>query len=841
MMWIQRGREMTSGFHDSLCFPVLRFFNPALEQLLTELDDFLRILDQENLSSTAVVKKSGLAELLRLYTKSSSSDEEYIYMNKVTVHKQQDAEPQDKAPEEQSPLTNGEPSQHSSAPQKSLPDLPPPKIIPERKQLSTPKIESPEGYYEEAEPYDTSLNEDGEAVSSSYESYDEDESSKGKSAPYQWPSPEASIELMRDARICAFLWRKKWLGQWAKQLCVIKDTRLLCYKSSKDHSPQLDVNLLGSSVVHKEKQVRKKEHKLKITPVSADVIVLGLQSKDQAEQWLRVIQEVSGLPSEGACEGSQYTPDAQRPSCPKPDVTEKYLSASEYGSSIDGHPEVPETKDVKKKCSAGLKLSNLMNLGRKKSTSLEPPERSLETSSYLNVLVNSQWKSRWCSVRDSHLYFYQDRNRSKAAQQPLSLVGCEVVPDPSPDHLYSFRILHDGEELAKLEAKSSEEMGHWLGLLLSESGSKTDPEEFTYDYVDADRVSCIVSAAKTSLLLMQRKFSEPNTYIDGLPSQHHQELLYDDVEVSELMAVGEAPEEAVPATDAPREPDPDRVYLDLTPVKSFLHGTGSAQARAPSPTLPQPDPPAEALPADLNPTPDEPLMVSPENPELQQMQQESQEPEEPSLGITAVKIQTEQQKISFPPSCPDTVPVAPAGASPPVKDRLKATNAEIKLGKNRTEAEVKRYTEEKERLEKKKEEIRGHLAQLRREKRELKETLLKCTDKGAAASLEEKLKEIDEECRVEERRRVDLELSIVEVKDSLKKAEAGPVTLGTTVDTTHLENVSPRPKAATSTPAPDCTPVNSATALKNRPLSVMVTGKGTVLQKAKEWEKKGAS
>ncbi|XP_024611707.1 actin filament-associated protein 1-like 2 isoform X10 [Neophocaena asiaeorientalis asiaeorientalis] len=813
----------------------------ALEQLLTELDDFLRILDQENLSSTAVVKKSGLAELLRLYTKSSSSDEEYIYMNKVTVHKQQDAESQDKAPEEQSPLTNGEPSQHSSAPQKSLPDLPPPKIIPERKQLSTPKIESPEGYYEEAEPYDTSLNEDGEAVSSSYESYDEDESSKGKSAPYQWPSPEASIELMRDARICAFLWRKKWLGQWAKQLCVIKDTRLLCYKSSKDHSPQLDVNLLGSTVVHKEKQVRKKEHKLKITPVGADVIVLGLQSKDQAEQWLRVIQEVSGLPSEGAWEGSQYTPDAQRPSCPKPDVTEKYLSASEYGSSIDGHPEVPETKDVKKKCSAGLKLSNLMNLGRKKSTSLEPPERSLETSSYLNVLVNSQWKSRWCSVRDSHLYFYQDRNRSKAAQQPLSLVGCEVVPDPSPDHLYSFRILHDGEELAKLEAKSSEEMGHWLGLLLSESGSKTDPEEFTYDYVDADRVSCIVSAAKTSLLLMQRKFSEPNTYIDGLPSQHHQELLYDDVEVSELTAVGEAPEEAASATDAPSEPDPDRVYLDLTPVKSSLHGTGGAQARAPSPTLPQPDPPAEALPADLNPTPDEPLTVSPENPELQQMQQESQEPEEPSVGITAVKIQTEQQKISFPPSCPDTVPVAPAGASPPVKDRLKATNAEIKLGKNRTEAEVKRYTEEKERLEKKKEEIRGHLAQLRREKRELKETLLKCTDKGAAASLEEKLKEIDEECRVEERRRVDLELSIVEVKDSLKKAEAGPVTLGTTVDTTHLENVSPRPKAAPSTPAPDCTPVNSATALKNRPLSVMVTGKGTVLQKAKEWEKKGAS
>uniref|UniRef100_A0A8C0X1R9 Actin filament-associated protein 1-like 2 n=1 Tax=Castor canadensis TaxID=51338 RepID=A0A8C0X1R9_CASCN len=818
----------------------------SLEQLLTELDDFLRILDQENLSSTAMVKKSGLAELLRLYTKSSSSDEEYIYMNKVTVTRQQN---EDKVPEEQGLLTNGEPSQHTSAPQKSLPDLPPPKTIQERKQLTVPKIESPEGYYEEAEPYDTSVNEDGEAVSSSYESYDEEESSKGKSAPYQWPSSEASIELMRDARICAFLWRKKWLGQWAKQLCVIRDTRLLCYKSSKDHSPQLDVNLLGSSVIHKEKQVRKKEHKLKIMPMNADVIVLGLQSKDQAEQWLRVIQEVSGLPSEGPTEGNQYTPDSQRLNCQKPDIAEKYVSAAEYGSTPDGHPEVPETKDVKKKCSPGLRLSNLMNLGRKKSTSLEPPERSLETSSYLNVLVNSQWKSRWCSVRDNHLHFYQDRNRNKVAQQPLSLVGCEVVPDPHPDHLYSFRILHNGEELAKLEAKSSEEMGHWLGLLLSESGSKTDPEEFTYDYVDAERVSCIVSAAKNSLLLMQRKFSEPNTYIDGLPSRDRPEELYDDVEMSELTAAVDPAKEATPALDTPSESELDRVYLDLTPVKSFLYSPSGGQAQASSSsTSLHLDHPTEALPADpdLEPTLDEPCVKSPGDPE-EQKQLESQEPEEPALKITTVKVQAEQQRISFPANCPDIIAAAPASASasasPPGKDRLRVTSAEIKLGKNRTEAEVKRYTEEKERLEKKKEEIRGHLAQLRKEKRELKETLLKCTDKGVLASLEQKLKDIEEECRIEESKRVDLELNIMEVKDNLKKAEAGPVTLGTTVDTTHLDNITPRsqPKAGTPTPAPDCTPVNSASVLKNRPLSVMVTGKGTVLQKAKEWEKKGAS
>ncbi|XP_055447695.1 actin filament-associated protein 1-like 2 isoform X2 [Psammomys obesus] len=813
----------------------------ALEQLLTELDDFLKVLDQENLSSTATVKKGGLAELLRIYTKNSGSDEEYIYMNKVSVNRDQNPASPDKVPEDQGPLTNGEPSQHSSAPQKSLPDLPPPKMIPEQKQLVVPKTEAPEGYYEEAEPYDASINEDGEAVSSSYESYDEEENSKGYTVSYQWPSPEASIELMRDARICAFLWRKKWLGQWAKQLCVIRDTRLLCYKSSKDHSPQLDVSLLGSSVVHKEKQVRKKEHKLKITPMNADVIVLGLQSKDQAEQWLRVIQEVSCLPSEGASEGNQYTPDAQRLNCQKPDIAEKYLSASDYGNTTDGHPEVPETKDVKKKCSTGLKLSNLMNLGRKKSTSLEPPERSLETSSYLNVLVNSQWKSRWCFVRDSHLHFYQDRNRSKVAQQPLRLLGCDVLPDPSPDHLYSFRILHNGEELVKLEAKSSEEMDHWLDVLLSESGSKTGPEEFTYDYVDAERVSCIVSAAETSLLLMQRKFSEPNTYIDGLPSRASQEDLYDDVEMSELTAVVEPAGEATPAFDATSESELDRVYLDLTPARAFLHSPSEeAQVHL--------DDPSESLTVDPRPgtTLDDPHTESPEGLGEQQRQletQESSELTEPTPRITMVKLQAEQQRISFPANCPDTVASAPASASPPVKDRLRVTSAEIKLGKNRTEAEVKRYTEEKERLERSKEEIRGHLAQLRREKRELKEALSRCTDKGVLASLEQKLRKVDEACRIEESRRVDLELSIMDVKDNLKKAEAGPVTLGTTVDTTHLDNVSPRPqpKAATPTPTPDSTPVNSASVLKNRPLSVMVTGKGTVLQKAKEWEKKGAS
>ncbi|NXE17553.1 AF1L2 protein, partial [Ardeotis kori] len=815
----------------------------ALEQLLTELEDFLRILDKENLSSTAVVKKSFLSDLLRVYAKSSGGDEEYIYMNKVTIHKQQgDQEKQDKGLDRRNSLTNGDSGLHSSPPQKSLPDLPPPKI-PETKQAPVPKIESPEGYYEEAEPYDVSVNEDGEAISSSYESYDEEESSKGKSATHQWPSTEATIELMKDARICAFLWRKKWLGQWAKQLCVIKDTRLLCYKSSKDHSPQLDVNLLGCTVIHKEKQVRKKEHKLKIIPMNADVIVLGLQSKDQAEQWLRVIQETSGLLCEGGSEGNQYIPDSQRLSYPKVEVSERYSAASESGSSTDGPPETAEIKDVKKKGSTGLKLSNLMNLGRKKSSSLDSPERSLETSSYLNVLVNSQWKSRWCQIKDGHLHFYQDKNRSKVAQQPLSLAGCEVIPEPSPDHLYSFRILHNGEERVILEAKSSEEMGHWLGLLLSESGSKTDPEEFTYDYVDADRVSCIVSAAKNSFFLMQRKYSEPNAYIDNLPKgRMQQEELYDDVDLPDLPTGNILLlQEEAPKSESKLEGDQDRVYLDLTPVKSFLHCAGKKSCQSSplsSPTLERAANKAAAEGAGeaaLMAKEAEPCSKAMET--VEQKPPEKPEPDEALPRMPAVKIQTQQQNIAFPQPSPElpagTVTVGSPQLVPAHRPKMPLPAVETKLGKNRTEAEVKRFTEEKERLEKEKDEIRAQLTQLRKERRELKEMLHQAIPPFADKSLEQRLKEIDEECKRKESRRVDVELSLVEVKENLKKAESGPVTLGTAVDTTHLENAAPRAKTASPANSTENSPVNSATALKNRPLSVMVTGKGTVLQKAK--------
>lgn len=69
---------------------------------------------------------------------------------------------------------------------------------------------------------------DSDAMSSSYESYDEEEEDgKGQKMRHQWPSEEASMDLVKDARICAFLLRKKRFGQWTKLLCVIKDNKLM--------------------------------------------------------------------------------------------------------------------------------------------------------------------------------------------------------------------------------------------------------------------------------------------------------------------------------------------------------------------------------------------------------------------------------------------------------------------------------------------------------------------------------------------------------------------------------------------------------------------------------------
>lgn len=56
--------------------------------------------------------------------------------------------------------------------------------------------------------------------------------------------------------------------------------------------------------------------------------------------------------------------------------------------------------------------------------------------------------------------------------------------------------------------------------------------------------------------------------------------------------------------------------------------------------------------------------------------------------------------------------------------------------------------------------------------------------------LEEKLKALEEECKQQEAERVALELELTEVKESLRKALAGGITLGLAIE----------PRSGTSSP-----------------------------------------
>ncbi|KPP62471.1 hypothetical protein Z043_119346, partial [Scleropages formosus] len=437
---------------------------------------------------------------------------------------------------------------------------------------------------------------------------------------------------------------------------------------------------------------------------------------------------------------------------------------------------------------------------------------------YLNVLVNSQWRARWCLIKNGQLWFYQDKAKTKVAQQPLSLEGCMILPDPSPEHLYSFRIEQDGEQRATLEAKSSADMGHWLGLLLSQTGSKTSPEELTYDYVDTERISCIVSAAKNSMYLMQRRFSEPNAYTDNLlTAPDDSDDIYDNVANTDPEQ--EETQQSSGETVTGDQDSPDRIYLDLIPVRSFLHNNNACRKSHQRSREPSPMGRGTEKEETMNQSQ---LPPSEENPKKPFRRSRSPQPSKPLRSCKGGSEGAERPRSTAP--------------------------AEVKLGKNRTEADVLKFTEERDRLEKEKEQVRNTLSTLRGQRKELKEALATAQDPAQHSSLEAQLKEMEELCRAEERRRVDLELQLVEVKESLKKVEAGPFTLGTAVDsglldtnilTSTLKVTTPSSAAPAASPSNgDSSPVNSASSLKNRPLSTVVSSKGKVLQKAKEWEKK---
>ncbi|XP_061581793.1 actin filament-associated protein 1-like 1 isoform X1 [Cololabis saira] len=683
----------------------------AMDTLVSELGVLLKMLDQENLSSSTQEKKTSVWNLLQ-QVQPSGSGTDYIYVNSsvyrngtsfveslfdtfdcelgdlkdVTDDPKEDKKTQPDSLKKQSGA-DSPPAPHSPHSPPPLPTtLPPeeyyeeavplspgtmPEYILARGKPSPPN--SIEDGYEDAENHypTTCINSqrknsynDSDALSSSYESYEEDEEerSPGVRLTHQWPSDESSMPPARDCRICAFLLRKKRFGQWAKQLTVIRENRLQCYKSSKDPCPYVDLLLPQCTVVYVPKDSKRKHHELRFTLPNGDGIVLAVQSKEQAHRWLTVVREASGQSA-----GPEETASPVTPRKTDPD---KRLSAERNTSDSDSvgvsAGENKENGKVKKgPFSAGRKITRIISFSKKKCsrpgdsrTAFSDPRQG-----YLAVLVNQVWREHWCCVCRGSLHFCPDRGDSRASKPSLPLLGCDVVPGLGPKHPFAFRILRSGVEVAALEASSSEELGRWLGVLLAETGSATDPESLHYDYANVDAIANIRDAAR----------------------------------------------------------------------HSFLWATSSGSASTDSRTYDE--------------VPNEDIKL-----------RENRKQQSGNQG---------KRRSSFSSSDSDRT-------KPLVSLKRTGSNANQygRYGKTRAEEDAKRYLREKEELEGERDGIRNTLVTLRRQKRELKDELKTSSDKRKLF-LNKRVLELEEACRVKEAERVDLELRLTQVKENLKKSLAG--------------------------------------------------------------------
>ncbi|XP_078455448.1 actin filament-associated protein 1-like isoform X4 [Lampetra planeri] len=781
----------------------------VLEELLPEIRSLLVMLDKEHLSGATKEKKTVVVALMSKLQPPDVEDKEYIYMSydlsrngtslwqvlehcwRPTGHKSEasraPARPQIPLPEIPLPLLLAEEGASLSAGANDAYEVADP-LTPSRAPQYTMYMNSngistgpvQDAFYEEADERQVLANSchpknhDSDVASSSYESYDdEEEDGKGETLTRQWPSEEASMNLVKDSRICAFLLRKKRFGQWSRQLCVIKETHLLCYKSSKDQQPLLDLPLLGCSVAYSPKDVRKRKYELRINgPPGTDGVVLATQSPEQAEEWFKIIREVCGV-SEGTVDIDCPSPTStlSRAETDKSSSLERNIAIEEGTIGKNGLEEVimmngtdGKDKDKSKRTSlaelkdsvskaTGKRITRFMGLGKKKKLSEEPSSSEEESSAcgYLQVLIGGRWRERWCHIKDGALHVHKERGEGRSAVAvPASTVplgGCQLLPGMDPKHPYAFRVLRDGQEAVALEAGCNAEMVRWLGLVLSEAGGGTDPVILPYDYVDINALGHVFEAEQDACSRTLQRSTAGN--VDSKTSVRRNASL-----------------------NGPyKQPNKDK--------KIYVTGRRTTVKQQ-----------AAAL---------------------------SEQKEKPQQNATV---------------------------------KRNPSNADSqRYGKHRAEADAKRFQAEKEELEKKKERLRCQLAQLKTQRKELKEAMEKCTGGGKQrlGRLEERLHKLEDECRMREQERVELELKITEVKESLKKAQAGGPSLGITIDpkvvgspplqSPQVQRVK-RGSSLGSSPEPSDTdmamlPVNCAAMLKRKQNSAPQTGRGHVIQKAK--------
>ncbi|KAK1893345.1 Actin filament-associated protein 1-like 2 [Dissostichus eleginoides] len=246
----------------------------VLAKLIWDLPSFLSALDSEKLSYAAQTQKKDISELLsKLHTNDTPvEDTEYMIMSCPSSSDTPGSEGVQGA----ELLLNHDLPLWLANLGLVVPPVPP----------GGPGGDEDEDTYEEAEPYlpntTTSNTENAESDSSHYESYgeedDDDEPVKDRAHYIHWSASQPCLRPVPESRLCGYLWKRKWLGQWTKQLFIIRSDVLL------DLLPQLELSLRGCQLVYKSKSSGKIQHQLKLLLLGSESLVLGYSSFQQAAE-----------------------------------------------------------------------------------------------------------------------------------------------------------------------------------------------------------------------------------------------------------------------------------------------------------------------------------------------------------------------------------------------------------------------------------------------------------------------------------------------------------------------------------------------------------------------------
>ncbi|XP_051924916.1 actin filament-associated protein 1-like 2 [Hippocampus zosterae] len=410
----------------------------VLSKLMWDLQSFLSVLDSENLSYIAQAQKKSISELVSSLQPQEApvEDTEYVIMSC----------PSSSAPSNQASRDSAVWTGDAVPASRQCP--------PGGSQAPGGDDDEDEDTYEEAQPFQADSNshiERAESENSYYESYgedaeddddDDDEHMKDRAHYIQWSSSQPCLRPPPESRLCGYLWRRKWLGQWTKQLFIIRNHLLLCYKCARDLLPHRQLSLRGCQPLYKLKSNRKIPHQLKLQLLGADTLVLGYSSFQQADEWRRVIEELS----------------------------------------VDGEIQ-----------STGSELS----LWSRRSSALVTPPHQPESSrqrhrnkAAVSVLMNCQWQSLLCQVEVGNLNMFAEDGeddddesrggrRLRSPQYTLRLRGCRVKAAPDGERPHRIALSMLGEQLAVLEVSSVDEKRRWTRLLTAaaDAGGETPQDE----------------------------------------------------------------------------------------------------------------------------------------------------------------------------------------------------------------------------------------------------------------------------------------------------------------------------------------------------------------------------